>query len=162
MSSTSSRAVREYDYISILWQQSRIQKQVQIAVKSLDIVLGLVGGLSGIIWGFLSLCLDSYSSFALQTTMVKSLYTATAPKSDDDDPVAPRDAVVSAIADSSKPYSYSYLEYVLAKFLDSICGLCLRNIKFCQKCFQKRSERLYRHYKASERLEEEIDVVKLA
>ena len=89
--------------------------------------------------------------------MVASLYTATAPKHHDDDPKAPKDALVSAIIESSEPVSYGYFDYMLTRFVDSICGPCLRK----KSCFQKRSICLKQHLEVCERLDDEIDVVRL-
>ena len=54
-------------------------------------------------------------------------------------------------------YWYTYSEYFLTWFLNSLC--CC----FCRRSswFQKRIERLERHEAASEKLADEIDIVKL-
>ena len=54
--------------------QSRVQDTETWAINSLDKVLGLVGGLSGIVWGFLSLVLGGYESFKLENSLIGSVY----------------------------------------------------------------------------------------
>ena len=49
----------------IEYAQSRVQYNEEWSVQSLDIVLGLVGGLSGIIWASLSMVLGTYETFKL-------------------------------------------------------------------------------------------------
>ena len=45
-----------------------------MAIASLDLVLGLVGGLSGIIWGVLALVFGGYESFKFENSLIASIY----------------------------------------------------------------------------------------
>jgi len=62
-----------------------VQEKVDWSINSLDLVLGLVGGLSGIVWGFLLLVFGGYESFKLENSLIGSVY----PTSPQDDVVGP-------------------------------------------------------------------------
>ena len=66
--------------------QSRVVNNQQWAINSLDLVLGLVGGLSGIMWSILALVFGGYESFKLYNSLIGSVYPTT--PSDDDAPSA--------------------------------------------------------------------------
>ena len=52
-------------------------------MQSLDIVLGLVGGLSGIIWSVLALILGTYETFKLENSLIGAVFP-TSPDMDQD------------------------------------------------------------------------------
>lgn len=54
--------------------QSRKTEGIEVAVQSLDIVLGLVGGLSSILWGTLYLVFGGYEQFKLQNSLIGHVY----------------------------------------------------------------------------------------
>ena len=41
---------------------------------SLDILLGVVGGLSSIVWGFFALIFNGYEEFKLQNSLISNIY----------------------------------------------------------------------------------------
>ena len=41
---------------------------------SLDILLGVVGGLSSIVWGFIALIFNGYEEFKLQNSLISKIY----------------------------------------------------------------------------------------
>lgn len=76
-------------------------------------MLGLVGGFAGIVWSALLLCLKGYSEFALERTLVASIFTKSPPKVDDQglaNEVEARGVIANSILES-KPYSYNYLDH---------------------------------------------------
>ena len=120
-------------------------------------MLGLVGGLATIIWSLLSGCLGGYSDFSLQYSLFSSVYMTSPPQTDSaNDEKESKDLLARSVTESS-PYSYGYPEYFLFSLLSLTCGRCLRT----QECFKRRLNRINRYEDASERLENELDIVKL-
>ena len=117
--------------------------------------LGVVGGLSGIIWGTLALIFGGYESFKFENSLIGAVYP-TSPQdfgSDnldgghDDAPQTERKAkhaMMRTVAERGR-YWYTYSEYLAVWFLNTCC--CC----FCSRSswFQKRIERLERHEAAS-------------
>ena len=56
------------------YTQSRKQVNQQWSINSLDIVLGLVGGLAGIVWGLMALVFGPYEAFKLENSMISAVY----------------------------------------------------------------------------------------
>lgn len=50
----------------------------QWAIESIDMVLGVVGGFQGLVWGLMTLVIGGYQSFKYENSIIRSLY-ATAP-----------------------------------------------------------------------------------
>jgi len=73
--------------ITVEFVQSRTQYKESWSIASLDIVLGLVGGLSGIVWGLLALVLGSYETFKFENSLIGAVYPTSPqdPPSDDRD-----------------------------------------------------------------------------
>ena len=44
------------------------------AIKSLDIILGLVGGFIGFLWALLSILIESFEVFKLETSLIRMIY----------------------------------------------------------------------------------------
>ena len=55
---------------------------IEYKVVSLDGVLGLVGGLSSIVWGFLSIVFGHYESFKYQSSLIGAVYPVSPPNDD--------------------------------------------------------------------------------
>ena len=71
---------------SICYQARRIT-QVEWSIASIDVILGLVGGVSGIIWAGLGLILAPYEDFKFQNSIIGMVYP-TAPLPDASEPIA--------------------------------------------------------------------------
>mmetsp|Transcript_1272 Transcript_1272/g.1708 ORF Transcript_1272/g.1708 Transcript_1272/m.1708 type:complete len:223 (-) Transcript_1272:408-1076(-) len=150
--------------VQVQWTQSRIQYTNEWAIVSLDNVLGLVGGLSGIIWAVLAMCLGDYETFKFENSLIGAVYP-TAPQTDshgnddfDDGPEGEQDAkhtLMATVAERGK-YFYDYSEYLLSIFLRTLCCCCKGS-----PWMERRVKKLERHEAASERLANEIDIVKL-
>ena len=65
--------------------QSRQQIEVTWSIYSLDLVLGLVGGFTSIIWSFLGLIIAPYEDFRFNNSLIGSIYP-TSPQRDEDEP----------------------------------------------------------------------------
>ena len=64
--------------------------------------------------------------------------------------------MMKTVAERGK-YWYDYSDYLFASILDSWCCSCFKK----RNCYKKRVKKLRRRERASEKLAEEIDVVKL-
>ena len=47
---------------------------IEWAIKSLDIILGLVGGFIGFLWALLSILIESFEVFKLETSLIRMIY----------------------------------------------------------------------------------------
>ena len=65
--------------------QSRKQGQETWAFNSLDLIFGLVGGFTAMIWASLAFCLGGYEEFKFQNSLVGSIYPLS-PQRDEDEP----------------------------------------------------------------------------
>ena len=54
--------------------QSNMIEQTQVAVDSLDVVMGVVGGLAAVIWSILHFLFDDYQLFKLQNSIISQIY----------------------------------------------------------------------------------------
>ena len=133
-------------------------------MQSLDIVLGLVGGVSGVVWALLSYALGDYEQFKYENSLVGSIYpTSPFGGKDSDESAAQiveseREAktkMMRTVAERGK-YFYSYFESRITVFLKLFCSCCLKD----KDWYQKRVKRLERHKEASDMLADEIDIVK--
>ena len=124
--------------------------------------MGVVGGVSAIIWGTLAFTLGGYESFKFENSLISAIYPTSRQDydpdgGDDDSPPTEqkaKHAMMRTVAERGR-YWYTYSEYLLIWFLNSFC--CC----FCRwsSCFQRRIKRLERHEAASEKLANEIDIV---
>ena len=51
-----------------------MQYEEEWAVQSIDIVLGLVGGLSGIVWSLLAMLTAGYETFKFENSLIGAVY----------------------------------------------------------------------------------------
>lgn len=61
------------------WKQGRRINEFTWSINSLDLVLGVIGGLSGIVWAVLAMALSGYEAFKYQNSLIGAVYP-TAPK----------------------------------------------------------------------------------
>ena len=129
-----------------------MQNKFQWNVDSLDIVLGLVGGLSGIVWGTLFLVFGGYESFKFENSLIGGIYpTSPGAAGHDDDggdgtPVSERrakKAMMQSVSERGK-YWYTYSEYLATSLLKSCCSCCCSNSAW----YKRREKRLERHHEA--------------
>ena len=145
-------------YLRIM--QAREYTEIVLSIQSLDLVLGLVGGLVGIIWTALALLVGPYEEFKFQTSLVGSIYPVSPQKDKDEPPVANRDeakeVLEGTIVDSDK-FSYDFTDYIFTWILRTCCCCCVKKNSF----WWKKQEFKYQRYEdATERLNKEIDIVK--
>ena len=65
--------------VHIVWKQGRRINEYTWSINSLDLVLGVIGGLSGIVWAVLSMVLGGYEAFKYQNSLIGAVYP-TAPR----------------------------------------------------------------------------------
>ena len=71
--------------------QAREYTEVVWAIYSLDLILGLVGGFTGIIWMGLGLMIAPYEDFKFQASLIGSVYPCSPQKDADEAPCQTRD-----------------------------------------------------------------------
>ena len=125
----------------------------------MDLVLGLVGGLSIIIWSVLAMIFGGFESFKLETSLISSIYPTSSPYSTTNEERKAKSLLMQTVAERGR-YHYRYGEYLLFYFLKTCCCCCAR-LCHSLKFYERGNERLARHEKASEKLREEVDVVRL-
>lgn len=130
-------------------------------------MLGVVGGFSGVVWSFLALLFGSYETFKFENSLIAAVYPTSPqemPSWDDDadndgrailkEQKAKR-AMMRTVAERGK-YFFNYSEYLMSLLLRSVCCCCQRGV-----WFKRRMKKLERHEAASQRLADEVDIIKL-
>lgn len=57
--------------------QDRSYLETKWSVRSIDILLGLIGGFTALIWDLLSRFLGGYESFSFSTALISEIYSTT-------------------------------------------------------------------------------------
>ena len=149
------------DNVVVVFYQSRGTTEEQWSIMSLDLVMGLVGGLAGIMWATLDLIIGNYESFRYENSLIGSIYP-TSPVIMDADETSDLNSesyakrqMMLTVAERGK-YHYRYGEYLCTRLYRKLCCCCKTTGGRCES----RIKRLQRHEQASEKLAEELDVVK--
>ena len=99
---------------------------------SLDVLLGLVGGLSAVVFGALNLFLGSYQQFKYENSLIGSIYS-TAPGDDNDEvpksEIKAQNELMNKVAERGK-YFYSIREYAYFMPVVLLCSCCCKNKKW--------------------------------
>ena len=141
-------------HLSFMYVQANEVYEEEWVIQSLDIVLGLVGGFTGLLWSVTAMIIGGYESFKFESSLIGALYStspeaAEKPKTEEE----AKFNMINAIAKRGE-YSYNYPEYLYARLTRFIC---------CCSAARKsaRIAKLKRHEKATELLANEIDIVKI-
>ena len=135
--------------VTVEYTQAREVYTQDFAIQSIDIVLGLVGGFTGLLWAVLAILLGGYETFKLENSLIGAVYPTSPYGGDDDDVHAPdleseseaRRSLMSIVAQRGK-YFYNYSEYLLSSYLRIFCCCaCSRNYR----CLKRRINKLERH-----------------
>ena len=59
---------------SIAWTQDRKVSKVEWRVMGLDMMLGIIGGLTVIVWGALKFIFSGYETFKLENSLIGAVY----------------------------------------------------------------------------------------
>ena len=111
-------------------------------------MLGLVGGVSAILWATLSALMGHYERFKLANSLIGSIYpTGPFPPAPQSEQAAFR-SLLKTVSARGK-YFYSYSEFALASLLSG--WLCCRGRCWADRtCFRRRHARLLRHRRAAQ------------
>ena len=140
--------------------QSRAQQQITWAISSLDLILGLVGGFTAIIWSSLAFAIGPYEEFKFNNSVVGSIYP-TSPQRDEDEPPIDNskdanEALEGTVIERGK-FFYAFTEYQWTWIMKSfLCCLVKKNGVW----WKNRIFKYTRYEKAVERMNEEIDILK--
>ena len=98
-------------------------------MQSLDVTLGLVGGIVSIVWLMLETSISPYESFKFKQSLIKSVYP-TAPKLDelDQDDDASRGKANKQLEQTISKrglFRYTYWDYNFTWFLKTFCCCCI-------------------------------------
>ena len=71
---TSPGRPQGFAIFTSLYTQSRSQYTITWSVQSLDIVLGLVGGVSGVVWAVFAYTIGDFEAFRYENALIGSIY----------------------------------------------------------------------------------------
>ena len=122
----SQESVVIYEYKVLKSQQ---YKRIIWSMQSLDVTLGLVGGIVSIVWLMLETSISPYESFKFKQSLIKSVYP-TAPKLDelDQDDDASRGKANKQLEQTISNrglFRYTYWDYNFTWFLKTFCCCCI-------------------------------------
>ena len=130
------------------------------SIVSLDLILGLVGGFTSIIWGTLAMVLAPYEDFKFNSSLAGSMYPTSPQPDAEEPPVDSRNeakARMEGTVIERGKFFYGFAEYYITWLLDKCCCCCLNRQS---RSWKEREFRYARYEAAVERLNEEIDILK--
>ena len=140
--------------------QARKQVQVTWSINSLDLILGLVGGFTSIIFSFLAMIIAPYEDFKFNNSLIGSVYPTSPQRDEDEPPIDNRkeahQALEGTVVERGK-FWYRFSEYYCTWILGSCFCCCVKKNSLWWK---KRDFRYKRYEKAVENLTKEIDILK--
>lgn len=101
-------------------------------------MLGLVGGVSGVVWAVFAFTIGDFESFKYENALIGSIYPTSPFKNNSEDSINPsaspniqsekeaKHKMMRTVAERGK-YFYSYFESRLTSFLNIFCSCCLKN-----------------------------------
>jgi hypothetical protein len=110
---------------------------------TLQIIVGLLGGLSSAIFGVLPWIVGWYNDYRVKSEVIENLYKDA---EDNDNPIDLKQKIVS-----SKPFRFSFKDYYITKV--SVICCCFRD--------EARSRKLDKYERAKKRMDEEFDILKI-
>lgn len=113
--------------------QSRKWNEVVWSIDSLDIILGLVGGFTSIIWSLLGFIMAPYEQFRYHVTLIRSLYSTSsghrkAERLRANTYRAAKEHMESTISEDTDKFSYTFTSYWVTWLVSACFPCCL-----CQK-----------------------------
>lgn len=133
--------------------------ETQWSIDSIDLILGFIGGMAGLIWSILGFVLGSYQNFAFESSMINNFYGVSKMNPEADSPDTDELATneVKRSLANKKRYMYTYREYIGTKIMSMSCfAKCFKN-----RLDAERIQRFERHAETTDRLEQELDFVRL-
>lgn len=139
--------------LSIYYTRDNKKSHVNWTVMSLDMMLGIIGGLSVLVWGLFRIVFSGYETFKLENSLISAVYPTAPlgrPDIDGDDfkdewtPKDDKEAKKSLMRRVAQRgiYFYNYSDYLF-----SWCCRCMFCLKCCRKCvaIDHRISKLERH-----------------
>ena len=115
-------------------------------------VIGSIGGFSGMIWSAVLIIIGPYEAFTYTASQVSEIYPINRRQIGHQNVNDAKNDLKESL-DTLGRYHYTFLEMIFASVIKKFC--CFFK-KF--KCYKKRNARLSRHQAAEERLSKELDV----
>ena len=129
-------------------------------MSSFDLLMGIVGGISALLWTGTGWLLSTYQEFRFNNSIIGMIY----PTSPQPDPEAegPQDVKTAEemLFDTVKArgkFYYSYWQYYWAWILLKLCCCCVNKKS---KRHQRREFQFKRYRDAVKRMNEEVDILK--
>jgi hypothetical protein len=152
----------------LMFQTSNKITHNESTMQTIDMLLGIIGGFSALVWQVFGLCFSGYDAYHLEEELLNKFYsTENNVKSkgireantgliyevinEGDNSVG---AKVAQKLYSRKAYNFSYWHAMYAKLLRCCC-CCFKT----KDCMSTRLERLRLHEENIERMNNEIDIV---
>jgi len=138
------------------YEQSPKMIEFRYRILSFNVILGLVGGISGAIMTILHISIGWYARFTFQRSMIRKLYTEEASiYGEHENPSDIKDRL-----SKFKPFVYNLKELILMRLINiftcwQICGCCKRDF------IAHRRERHSKFKKAKLKLAQEFDLLEL-
>ena len=128
-------------FFDILFQDRHFS-ETEWTVRSLDVVLGLIGGFVSLIWDSLGLLLGGYESFKFSEALTKHLYTTRSGQAQGQptDLKSAQQDLCEGIQTRNR-IEYHYREYICSWLLITLCSCCCKRLQ----CYRKRQKRFKRH-----------------
>ena len=140
--------------------QSREFTTIDWSINSLDLILGLVGGFTAMIWASLGFVIQPYEDFKFNNSLVGSIYPTSPQRDEDEAPIADEkeanEALEGTVVERGKFY-YTFSEYWFTKFVNKMCCCCVNKDSLRWKV---RNFKFERYEKAVEKMNAEIDILK--
>jgi len=154
--------------IIVDYVQSKKQPQAKYAITSLDVALGLVGGVASILIYLLGLVVNPFRNFRLKNTLIRHLYPTSSmgTREDGQDPHNAHQAkvaLVRTVAERGK-YWYDFHEFFVMKLIQYFmccCCCCCCSRLTNSACYKRRLQRFERHKEAVYKLDSELGVLQI-
>ena len=145
--------------INITFKQAKTVHEQEFSIESLDVMLGLIGGYTALLWGVLGYCMNGYEGFKYNNSVIGAIYNAYPTGGPGKEPAASFDEAAEFMerdVQTGGKFDYGYMEYWRAWVL-SICCCCCRSCRCC-----KTSIKRFENYEdAREKFKDELDVTRI-
>ena len=126
----------------------------------MDVLLGLVGGVTSILWSMFGKFIAPYQNFENQAQLIRSIYPTLPKNKVENDVISSREEaheVLEGTIIERDKFSYSFSEYFSTWLLKSYFCCCIRKSSNFWKLRQLKYER---YGKAVSKMNNEVDILK--
>jgi hypothetical protein len=126
----------------------------EVTLLSFDQSLALMGGYAGTIWMLIGFAVGGFQSFAYESSLLRLLFTRDKRKRgrnmiEEDDK-----REMEACILNKEPNSFSYMNYLMNKFVSTFCCCCSRTQWYKERLSKRKAQA-----EAFDRLSNEIDIL---